>query len=124
MKENVRRRGRRPVSLEPSTADSAAAALGSHVVGNMSGPSPRQGHGSSSRPGPYGRGRGKGGRGGGRWGGRFDRAKNDYAQHFVDTGLRPANFIRDSDVTEVRATAARMTLARGARLSLRALPPA
>ena len=98
MKENAR--SRRPVSLEPSTADSAAAALGSHVVGNMSGPSPRQGHGSSSRPGPYGRGRGKGGRGGGRWGGRFDRAKNDYAQHFVDTGLRPANFIRDSDVEE------------------------
>ncbi|KAL3917641.1 MAG: hypothetical protein SGPRY_006326, partial [Prymnesium sp.] len=31
---------------------------------------------------------------------KFERAKNDYAQHFVDTGLRPANFIRDSDVTE------------------------
>ena len=32
--------------------------------------------------------------------GRFERAKNDYAQHFVDTGLRPANFIRDSNVQE------------------------
>jgi mRNA (2'-O-methyladenosine-N6-)-methyltransferase len=30
----------------------------------------------------------------------FPQAKNDYAQHFVDTGLRPANFIRDSDVGE------------------------
>ena len=77
---------------------------------------------------PYGRGKGGGhGRGGGStsaasghidsrtgaptagagaWGiqgvgrGRFQRAKNDYAQHFVDTGLRPANFIRDSDVQE------------------------
>ena len=69
---------------------------------------------------PYGNrggGKGKGGKGGkggdapnmgGRWGGgtgvggrgRFERAKNDYAQHFVDTGLRPANFIRDSDVQE------------------------
>uniref|UniRef100_A0A7S0NXZ0 Uncharacterized protein n=1 Tax=Calcidiscus leptoporus TaxID=127549 RepID=A0A7S0NXZ0_9EUKA len=66
------------------------------------------------RPGPHHRGGGRGGGGGGggsrggrggggRWGGqrsRFDRAKNDYAQHFVDTGLRPANFIRDSDVEE------------------------
>ena len=85
----------------------------------------RQHHsGGGGGGGPYnrggGRGRGRGGAGGhggpagsgapvaGRWGGgtgpggrgRFERAKNDYAQHFVDTGLRPANFIRDSDVQE------------------------
>jgi hypothetical protein len=26
--------------------------------------------------------------------------KNDYSQHFVDTGERPQNFIRDADVNE------------------------
>eukprot|EP00967_Tisochrysis_lutea_P088120 scaffold124862_cov32-Tisochrysis_lutea.AAC.2 len=31
---------------------------------------------------------------------REPQAKNDYAQHFVDTGMRPANFIRDSEVEE------------------------
>ena len=78
---------------------------------------PMRHEGKGGGGGPYGKGGGKGGRGGkgggppqmgGRWGGgtgaggrgRFERAKNDYAQHFVDTGLRPANFIRDSDVEE------------------------
>ncbi len=66
----------------------------------------RGGRGDGGRGGGRGGGgKGKGG-GGGRWGGgggrgqRLERAKNDYAQHFVDTGLRPANFIRDSDVQE------------------------
>lgn len=31
---------------------------------------------------------------------RVELEKNDYAQHFVDTGLRPQNFIRDTDLTE------------------------
>eukprot|EP00965_Chrysotila_dentata_P255570 6212270-Pleurochrysis_carterae.AAC.4 len=80
-----------------------AAAQG---MGSYTGPMRHDSRGDH-RHAPYGgRGGGQGGRdkGGGRWGGqrsgRFDRAKNDYAQHFVDTGLRPANFIRDSDVAE------------------------
>jgi N6-adenosine-specific RNA methylase IME4 len=52
-----------------------------------------------------GRGRGGGGGGGGGFRGpasnpRLQRAKNDFCQHFVDTGERPANFIRDSDVQQ------------------------
>jgi N6-adenosine-specific RNA methylase IME4 len=47
-----------------------------------------------------GHGKGDSGKGGGRGSGTAAAAssfaKNDYAQHFVDTGLRPANFIRDS----------------------------
>ena len=67
--------------------------------------------------GPYGKGGGKGdkggkggkggkgkGGGGGRWGGgrgmKLDRAKNDFSQHFVDSRQRPANFIRDSNLTD------------------------
>ena len=98
------------------------------MMGGAGGPMRNHG-GSSGDPGPYGKGgkggkgkgkgggkggKGKGGDGGddgvvipagaGHWGtgrgSRFERAKNDYAQHFVDTGLRPANFIRDSDVEE------------------------
>jgi len=98
------------------------------MMGGAGGPMRNHG-GSSGDPGPYGTGgtggkgkgkgggkggKGKGGDGGddgvvipagaGHWGtgrgSRFERAKNDYAQHFVDTGLRPANFIRDSDVEE------------------------
>lgn len=53
-----------------------------------------------------GRGKGgPGGRGGGRFGGRGRGSlatgpsrgdANDYCQHFVDTGQRPQNFLRDS----------------------------
>ena len=66
--------------------------------------------------GPYGKGGGKGDKGGkggkggkgkgggGRWGGgrgmKLDRAKNDFSQHFVDSRQRPANFIRDSNLTD------------------------
>ncbi|KAL1507424.1 hypothetical protein AB1Y20_015998 [Prymnesium parvum] len=74
---------------------------GGHAEGGKGG----EAKGKGGKAGGKGKG-GKGGRGGGagRWGGgrmgKFERAKNDYAQHFVDTGLRPANFIRDSDVAE------------------------
>ena len=30
----------------------------------------------------------------------LDRAKNDFSQHFVDSRQRPANFIRDSNLTD------------------------
>ena len=64
-----------------------------------------------------------------RWGtgrGRFERAKNDYAQHFVDTGLRPANFIRDSDVQErfeEYPKLKELIEAKDARIADRATPP-
>ena len=108
---------------------------------------PMRGHhggGPQGAPPPYGKGGGKGGgkgsRGkgmvheGGRWGGgtgpggrgRFERAKNDYAQHFVDTGLRPANFIRDSDVQErfeEYPKLKELIEAKDARIAERAMPP-
>jgi N6-adenosine-specific RNA methylase IME4 len=31
---------------------------------------------------------------------KLDRAKNDFSQHFVDSRQRPANFIRDSNLTD------------------------
>ena len=72
--------------------------------------------GKGDSGGPYGKGGGKGDKGGkggkggkgkgggGRWGGgrgmKLDRAKNDFSQHFVDSRQRPANFIRDSNLTD------------------------
>ena len=34
--------------------------------------------------------------------GRSRGAQNDYSQHFVDTGYRPQNFVRDLDYTSDR----------------------
>ena len=116
-----------PVQAQHQMASSQQTQMQQMPMG--SGGPMRHQMGSGSMPGPYGKGGGKGGggKGGGKggggggncggphglgmgggvmagWGaggrGRFERAKNDYAQHFVDTGLRPANFIRDSDVHE------------------------
>ena len=104
---------------------------------------PMRHEGKGGGGGPYGKGGGKGGRGGkgggppqmgGRWGGgtgaggrgRFERAKNDYAQHFVDTGLRPANFIRDSDVEErfeEYPKLKELIEAKDAKIAERATPP-
>jgi hypothetical protein len=65
-----------------------------------------KGGGKGDKGGKGGKGKGKGG-GGGRWGGggpgrgsKLDRAKNDFSQHFVDSRQRPANFIRDSNLTD------------------------
>ena len=65
-----------------------------------------KGGGRGDKGGKGGKGKGKGG--GGRWGGgtgpgrgsKLDRAKNDFSQHFVDSRQRPANFIRDSNLTD------------------------
>ena len=115
---------------------------GGPQMGGTGGPMRHQGSGVGM-PGPYGKGgSGKGGgKGGSRastgcggsmtgWGaggrGRFERAKNDYAQHFVDTGLRPANFIRDSDVHErfeEYPKLKQLIAAKDALISQRATPP-
>ena len=78
-----------------------------------------------------GRGRGGGGGGGGGFRGpasnpRLQRAKNDFCQHFVDTGERPANFIRDSDVQQRFDEYPRLKeliAAKDKRIAERATPP-
>jgi hypothetical protein len=51
--------------------------------------------------GPPGGGRGMMGRGSGPPGRGPSRGEqNDYSQHFVDTGLRPQNFIRDVELAD------------------------
>ncbi|KAL2650612.1 hypothetical protein R1flu_018740 [Riccia fluitans] len=72
---------------------------GAIVPGGMFGGTPFGG-----RPMPGDRGP-PGGRGAGRGGGPPGRGpsrgeQNDYSQHFVDTGLRPQNFIRDVELAD------------------------
>lgn len=59
------------------------------------------GRGQMGERGPPGSGRGAMGRGNGPPGRGPSRGEqNDYSQHFVDTGLRPQNFIRDVELAD------------------------
>ncbi len=59
------------------------------------------GRGMMGERGPPGGGRGMMGRGSGPPGRGPSRGEqNDYSQHFVDTGLRPQNFIRDVELAD------------------------
>ncbi|PNW88915.1 hypothetical protein CHLRE_01g050600v5 [Chlamydomonas reinhardtii] len=59
----------------------------------------RGGHGEAGGGGGGG-GRAGGAGGGGGAGGAAEHLSNDYSQNFVDTGLRPQNFLRDTHLTD------------------------
>ena len=73
-----------------------------HLGHKGGGPRPDQEHGPSGGPmrGRYGAivppGAPPGSGGGGGGGGITKSQSNDYCQHFVDTGQRPQNFLRDT----------------------------
>ncbi|CAL8465627.1 g5163 [Coccomyxa elongata] len=92
--------GPRPMGGDPMRMNGNGLAFGFDSFG---GPGEAQNGGSGpGRGGPRGRfgGRGMGRTAGGRHGGTLSTGpsrgeQNDYCQHFVDTGERPQNFLRD-----------------------------